>query len=84
MSASLLKSFIKAKRRAAGGKHFYTKSTLAQSVQLEPSGLRFKSLPHTFKLITDIEYQALKVQFAPYMDDEILAIVERIHAAGFR
>ncbi len=66
--------------RAAGGKKFQSKSSLAKAVDITKSPLYFKTLPERFKRLDDAEYRAIDQAFRPYVDDEILDIVQRLGA----
>ena len=70
----------KAKRRAAGGDRFLEKSTLAKSVVLEDGVLRFVERPDRFSRPPPGAASRLARVFRPYVDDEILDLVERLDA----
>lgn len=80
LPASLIKRYKKAKRRAAGGDQFETKSALAKAIEVDSPELFFRTLPKKFKVLTTQEEKQLEAFFAPYMDDSILDIVERVNA----
>ncbi|QUJ66403.1 DUF2252 family protein [Photobacterium sp. GJ3] len=70
----------KAAKRCAGGKDFYSKSQLAKSTLVEDGMLRFAEKPGKYVRLPSEEYALLKTTFRPYLDDEVLDIVVRIHA----
>lgn len=72
--------YSKAVRRAAGGEQFETKSALAKAIDLSGSRPRFSIIAGKQKPVSDERYQALSAHFSPYMDDDILDIVERVGA----
>lgn len=77
---TLHKLFKKAKRRAAGGKHFFDKSALAKAIDQEAMFPVFKQLPEKFEAIDDDLYREINEVFSPYVEDSILDIVRRIGA----
>lgn len=72
--------FKKAIQRAPGGKKYLSKSTLAKSVDIELSPLKFKSLPRKFKTLENDRLLSIKQKFRPYVDDIILDVVQRLGA----
>lgn len=76
----LAKCDKKAQKRQAGGKDFMRKSSLAKAVDLESFPLKFRKLPHKFQTIDSDLYREIEQKFAPYVDDHILDIVERVGA----
>ena len=61
-----------------GGEEFLAKSTLAKEVDFER--WRFKLKPEKFELVDSNIYSELNTMFRPFMDDDILDIVERKNA----
>lgn len=76
----LSKRYQKALNRSCGGEHFKDKSSLAKAVDLNQFPLRFKILPDRFKAISALQYQEIEATFAPYVDDCIIDIVQRVNA----
>ena len=76
----LTKHYDKACRRAAGGREFTSKSALAKAVYMSDDGLRFLCKTEKFTPLAKHYYRELETAFAPYMDDEILDIVQRNNA----
>ncbi|MBB1489038.1 DUF2252 family protein [Oceanospirillum sediminis] len=76
----LHKRYQKALNRACGGTEFETRSSLAKAVDTERSVLRFRNIPARFRRVGKQSYQKLEQAFAPYMDDCILDITERLNA----
>jgi len=76
----LAKSYRKAVDRAFGGKDFARKSALAKAVNLEQRPLRFRALPERFAPVPDDLYRDVEYHLAPYMDDRILDVTERLGA----
>ena len=72
--------YKKAKKRIWGGKKFLEKSSLAKEVDLAEQPLRFRDRPERFKPLSADERSTLIHHFAPYMDDSILDITERLNA----
>ncbi|SBS34800.1 hypothetical protein MAQ5080_02978 [Marinomonas aquimarina] len=70
----------KALKRQAGGEDFMSKSSLAKAVDLAIRPLAFLDLPEKFKAVDGATYRTIEKNFAPYVDDQILDIVERIGA----
>ncbi|TQF67445.1 DUF2252 family protein [Pseudoalteromonas luteoviolacea] len=76
----LHKRWQKGLQRLVGGSAFNLKSSLAKSVDLSTSPLRFKVDPLKFEPIhSDIKANLIN-QFRPYVDDEIIDCVERLDA----
>ncbi|OFC70845.1 hypothetical protein BFC18_10350 [Alteromonas confluentis] len=76
----LHKFYNKACARAAGGEEFLTKSALAKAVQMRDDGLAFRKNSDKFTPLAPHYYTAVKQAFAPYMDDDVIDIVQRNHA----
>lgn len=76
----LASAMKKAKKRAAGGKNFETKSALGKAVALTSEGPRFRDRPERFKRLDAATYSEVKKMFRPYVDDSILDIVLRLGA----
>lgn len=76
----LYKAEQKALKRQAGGEDFLTKSSLAKAANLDGRPLAFLDLSEKFKAVDGSTYRAIEKVFAPYVDDQILDIVERIGA----
>jgi uncharacterized protein (DUF2252 family) len=74
------KAFRKACRRAAGGKDFTRKSTLAKEVRIDEGCLRFRDRPERFARLEPARAELLRHLFRPYVDDAILDLVQRIGA----
>lgn len=74
------KLYNKAVSRAAGGDKFTEKSALAKAVYMRADGLAFRNLKGKFIPLPNDFYSQLFDAFSPYMDDEILDIVERENA----
>lgn len=76
----LSKRYQKALGRTCGGEAFTEKSSLAKAVDLNVLPLRFKALPERFNAISALLYQEIEETFAPYVDDSIIDIVQRVNA----
>ncbi|MBO0664084.1 DUF2252 domain-containing protein [Jiella sp. MQZ9-1] len=76
----LAKGLKKARKRSIGGKKFYTKSTLGKAVHVAPAGLCFRDRPGRYKRLDAARHATIQSEFRPYVDDEILDIVERLGA----
>lgn len=77
----VLRSFHKkAQKRAAGGKQFYTKSSIAKAVDFIGFVPVFKENSDKFAAVDESLYRELSEVFSPYVDDTILDIVERLGA----
>jgi uncharacterized protein (DUF2252 family) len=74
------KAFRKARRRAAGGRDFERKSTLAKEVQIDAGQLRFRDRPGRFARLAPTRAEAVRHAFRPYVDDAILDLVQRLGA----
>ncbi|MCB8840052.1 DUF2252 family protein [Aurantimonas sp. VKM B-3413] len=70
----------KARKRAIGGKKFETKSKLGKAVEATSEGLRFRNRPGRYKRLDAAMAAQIRSVFRPYVDDEILDIVERLGA----
>lgn len=79
-SSLMQKAYKKATRRASQGRDFTTKSALAKAVDLSQDTLQFRNHSEKFKPLSRPKYNALKKVFAPYMDDNVQDIVERLGA----
>ncbi|WP_232366243.1 DUF2252 family protein [Salinimonas sediminis] len=73
----LAKHYDKACRRAAGGSEFTTKSALAKAIYMSDEGLRFIRKTEKFTPLARHRYKEIEEAFAPYMDDEVIDIVQR-------
>ena len=80
VSSKLAKLYYKAVARSANGGAFTTKSALAKAVALEPEGLAFRSNRSKFIPLPEDRYNELLRAFSPYMDDNVVDIVQRINA----
>lgn len=76
----LHKRWQKGLQRMAGGAAFLTSSTLAKELDLTNSPLKFKTNPQRFETLSEQHQQELISRFSPYVDDTILACVERLNA----
>lgn len=76
----LSKRYQKALDRSSTGAEYASKSSLAKAVDLHQTPLQFRSLTERFEPLSESEYNAVKQQFAPYVDDQILDIVTRLGA----
>lgn len=74
------KAFRKACRRAAGGKDFERKSTLAKEVRIDTGRLVFRDRPGRFARLAPERTEAVREAFRPYVDDAILDLVRRLGA----
>lgn len=70
----------KARKRSIGGKKFYTKSSLGKAVHLSAEGLRFRDRPGRYRRLDAASAATIQSAFRPYVDDDILDIVERLGA----
>lgn len=70
----------KAKKRAAGGKQFETKSALAKLIKQSLTGPEFDLGSDKLCTIDEADKKEMIAVFRPYMDDEILDIAERLGA----
>lgn len=68
----------KARKRAIGGKKFESKSSLGKAVAIEGSGLRFRDRPGRYKRLDAATESAVRAAFRPYVDDEILDVIQRL------
>jgi len=74
----VLKPFLKkAIKRCAAGTDFFSKSSLAKSVDLTQRPLQFKQDANKFTRLSAERYQQIADAFAPYVHDSILDIVTR-------
>lgn len=76
----LTKTLKKAKKRAAGGQDFETKSSLGKAVECASGRPRFRSRPDRYKRLDAARSEAVCSAFRPYVDDAVLDIVQRIGA----
>ncbi|MBU2977117.1 DUF2252 domain-containing protein [Alteromonas sp. C1M14] len=76
----LHKYYRKACERAAGGPDFLTKSALAKAVQMGEEGLGFRRNSEKFSPLASHYYQEVYKAFSPYMDEDVIDIVERNQA----
>ncbi|MER2490477.1 DUF2252 family protein [Catenovulum sediminis] len=76
----LHKAFKKAHSRTCKGAKFNSKSSLAKAVDLTQETLGFRDNPERFKRLSRQQYQAAEKAFAPYVDDNIIDIVQRLGA----
>ena len=73
-----LRKFLKkARKRAIGGKKFETKSSLGKAVEIAGSGLRFRDRDRYRRLDAETR-AAVHETFRPYVDDDVLDIVQRL------
>lgn len=70
----------KAKKRGTKGKHFFTKSALAKATTVSPNGPMFIDNPNKFRHVPKKLSADIANTFAPYVNDSILAITERLGA----
>ncbi|MCE7027386.1 DUF2252 family protein [Jiella avicenniae] len=70
----------KARKRSIGGKKFHTKSTLGKAVAMTEEGLRFRARPGRYRRLDASSAASIRSEFRPYVDDEILDVVERLGA----
>lgn len=76
----LSKRYQKALSRTCGGSTFTEKSSLAKAVDLSQNPIRFRERPDRFQPISALLYQEIETTFAPYVDDAIVDIVQRVNA----
>ncbi|BBN83962.1 hypothetical protein PA25_39470 [Pseudoalteromonas sp. A25] len=76
----LYKRWQKALQRKAGGAAFKTNSTLAKELDFDALPLAFKDDKQRFKRLEPHVYDQIVETFLPYVDDEILDVVERLSA----
>jgi len=76
----LARPLAKARRRAAGGKRFASKSSLGKAAQLVAGRLRFRDRPGRFERPPEDEARTVREVFRPYVDDEIVDLVRRVGA----
>ncbi|XOV79822.1 MAG: DUF2252 family protein [Aestuariibacter sp.] len=82
-SHSLHRFEKKAKQRGTEGKHFLSKSALAKAIEWQEqkkSGPAFKQNPQKFRTLPDNVEADLLETFAPYVNDSIIALTERLGA----
>ncbi len=79
-AGKLKKLYEKACRRSAWGDDFTTKSALAKAVEMKGNRLSFKNLSDKFVPLSPSHYQELESAFAPYMDEDVVDIVQRANA----
>ena len=68
----------KARKRAIGGKKFESKSSLGKAVAIHGSGLRFRDRPDRYKRLDAATESAIRAAFRPYVDDQILDVIQRL------
>lgn len=73
----LHKYLKKARKRAIGGKNFETKSSLGKAVEIKGSGLCFRERDR-YRRLDDETRAAVHDAFRPYVDDDVLDIVQRL------
>ena len=76
----LHKGLKKARKRSIGGQKFDTKSTLGKSVHVSAEGLRFRTRPGRYRRLDAATISTIISEFRPYVDDDILDVVERLGA----
>jgi uncharacterized protein (DUF2252 family) len=76
----LAKPLRKARRRAAGGKDFVTKSSLGKDVEIFAGRPRFRQRPGRLAPLSSSRVQDLHDAFRPYVSDAILDVVQRTDA----
>lgn len=76
----LHKFYRKACERAAGGEEFLTKSALAKAVKMNDDGLVFRRNSEKYSPLAPHYYQTVYDAFSPYMDEDVIDIVERNQA----
>ncbi|EAR62455.1 DUF2252 family protein [Neptuniibacter caesariensis] len=76
----LYKRSLKAQARTCDGTEYLHKSSLAKAIDLQRKPLRFRDLPEKFSRLTQEQFQEIKEQFAPYVDDQIIDIAMRLGA----
>lgn len=76
----LNKRYQKALQRAAGGEQFEFKSSLAKATDINSVPLTFSQNAHKYQPVEMDIYAELQDVFAPYMDDHILDITQRMNA----
>ncbi|NOU50357.1 DUF2252 family protein [Pseudoalteromonas sp. JBTF-M23] len=76
----LYKRWQKALQRKAGGAAFKTNSTLAKELDFDTLPLAFKDDELRFRRLNSDLYNSLIETFSPYVDDEIIDVVERLSA----
>ncbi|MCK5932848.1 MAG: DUF2252 family protein [Fulvimarina manganoxydans] len=74
----LCKALKKARKRAIGGKNFETKSKLGKAVEVDGGQMRFRDRPDRFRRLDAASEAEIRKAFRPYVDDEIIDLVERI------
>lgn len=80
LPSGLSKRYQKAVKRAAGGEQFYEKSSLAKAVEVTRVPLSFKQDSSKYQPVDGNLYEELHSAFAPFMDDQILDITQRMNA----
>lgn len=70
----------KALKRAAGGKHFETKSALAKLIKILPQGPLFDFSSSKLHAVSPELKAEIQTVFRPYVDDEILDVAQRLGA----
>jgi uncharacterized protein (DUF2252 family) len=72
--------FRQARRRAAGGRDFTTRSTLGKEVEIDRGRPRFRDRPERFAPLDPERAAAVRHAFRPFVDDCILDLVQRLEA----
>lgn len=72
--------WCKARKRAAGGAQFSRKSALAKAAVWQQADIRFDRQSRDFAELTAARRGELEAHFAPYMDDCVLDVAERLDA----
>ncbi|MFC3093491.1 DUF2252 domain-containing protein [Alteromonas sediminis] len=76
----LHKIWSKAIQRSNGGALFEEKSAIAKATVIKDGQLAFRDDPAKFSPLTPEQYHQLQDAFAPYMDNEIVDITQRLNA----
>jgi len=73
----LYRFWKKAGKRQLGGKDFEQKSSLGKATLCFEGQLRFRPLPDRFMRLSPQQEKEIRTAFRPYVDDEILDLVQR-------
>nr|WP_256504493.1 DUF2252 family protein [Gilvimarinus xylanilyticus] len=76
-SKLMRKAYKKACERSTGGQKFSRKSSLAKAVDLTLVPLKFRNRPGRYKRLDAATVSHIIHTFAPYVDDQILDVVQR-------
>ena len=76
----LAKPLKKARKRAAGGKDFESKSSLGKAVEYASGRPGFRNRPDRYKRLQVARANAVCTAFRPYVYDAVLDIVQRVGA----